>query len=182
MLNARSVCNKLNELYCLLYGSDYDIMMITETWLNNRMPDAMLDPSGRYSVMRHDRPRDTTGGGVCAFVRKPIRTVAIECMASYSHLELGGFDIHYNLKSFRQIVVYRPGYLRVVSLVDCLQNLVNVNMACIIAGDLNCSAVDWVKLLVPSDGMQDAITNSVVKKMGSYKLLLNQPEATTYWI
>ncbi len=48
VLNARSVCNKLNELYYLIYGSDYDIIMITETRLNNRMPDAMLDASGRY--------------------------------------------------------------------------------------------------------------------------------------
>lgn len=105
VLNAGSVCNKPNEVYCLLYGSGYDIIMITETWLNNRMPDAMLDPSGRYSVMRYDRPRDTRGGGVCAFVRKPVHTVAIECNASYSHLELCGVDIHYNQKSFRLIVV-----------------------------------------------------------------------------
>lgn len=51
-----------------------------------------------------------------------------------------------------------------VSLVDCLRNLVSVNMPYIIAGDLNCNAVDWIKLLAPSDGMQDVITNFVVKK------------------
>jgi len=48
LFNARNVCNKLPELYYLLYSLSYDIIMITESWLNVNVPDSILDPRNHF--------------------------------------------------------------------------------------------------------------------------------------
>jgi len=50
LFNARSVCNKLPELYRLLYHESQDVILITETWLNINFPDNLLDPESRYHI------------------------------------------------------------------------------------------------------------------------------------
>ena len=135
VFNARSVCNKLLELHYLLYGHDYDVILTTETWLNAKVPNSILDPDSQYNVVRYDRPRDTTGGGVCAFVRKSLHVVEVDVNAFYPSLEICGFDLHFCNTSFRFINVYRPDYESAVNLVECLSKFVNVKSQCIITGD-----------------------------------------------
>jgi hypothetical protein len=69
LLNARSIVNKLRKLHCSLYDNDYQIVVITESWLNSSVPDGMLDPESKYHVFRRNR-QTSIGGGVCIFVRK----------------------------------------------------------------------------------------------------------------
>jgi hypothetical protein len=107
VFNAYSLCIKLAELRSLLHCSDYHVVMITETWLNERIPNMQsLDPYCQYFIVRRDHPRDTTGGGVCAFLRRPNR-VAIASPVS-PLLELCGFDVYWNRSPIRFIVTYRP--------------------------------------------------------------------------
>jgi Endonuclease-reverse transcriptase len=134
--------------------------MITETWLNERIPNSLLDPYCLYFIVRRDHPRDTTGGGVCAFIRRPIR-VAIANSVS-PHLELCGFNVYWNQSPIRFIVTYRPSYEQATSLVNCLQTLTETSLPCVIAGDLNCGHIDWLSLTAPSDGVQDVILKFVV--------------------
>jgi len=54
-LNAHSIVNKLPEWYHLLYGCDNDIIFVTETWLHGEIPSSLLDPDGRFDVIRCDR-------------------------------------------------------------------------------------------------------------------------------
>ena len=75
LLNARSVCNKLPALYQLLYSDSYDTILITETWLKALLPDSILDPYGQYTIVRCNR--QTVGGRVCAFIRKPLTVAEI---------------------------------------------------------------------------------------------------------
>jgi len=39
LINARSICNKLPELHQLLDSDHFDILLITESWLNNDIHD-----------------------------------------------------------------------------------------------------------------------------------------------
>ena len=126
-----SVRNKLRELY---NSFDYDIIMITETWLNKCFSDSILDPRHLYTVIRYDRPRDTAGGGVCAFVHKSVRVAAVDCNHLFAHLEICSFDVYVSRCPIRFITVYRPSYEQAANLVDCLQTLIDVNQPCIIAG------------------------------------------------
>ena len=70
MFNARSLVNKLPDLHYLLYSeTEFDCILITESWLTDGITDSMLDPELRYHVLRHDR-QDGRGGGVCALVKR----------------------------------------------------------------------------------------------------------------
>ena len=69
--NARSIFNKLDELQLFLYDKDPDLVIITETWLNDQISNAMLSIQG-YEIendLRHDR-EDTVngiGGGIIIY-------------------------------------------------------------------------------------------------------------------
>jgi hypothetical protein len=67
--NACSVCNKISELHHDLYGGQYDVLCVEETWLNPRIPNGLLDPENAYNIFRCDR-KDAVGGGVCIFVSR----------------------------------------------------------------------------------------------------------------
>jgi hypothetical protein len=67
LINARSVVNKLPDLYTLLYDFMYDCVFVTESWLQTHHTDGLLDPEGRYNVFRCDR-NNQIGGGVCILI------------------------------------------------------------------------------------------------------------------
>ncbi|PFX27360.1 hypothetical protein AWC38_SpisGene7932 [Stylophora pistillata] len=62
LLNTRSIRNKINDLNALLLMDSFDIVALTETWLDNEFDDRDLHLEG-YSILRRDR-RGRRGGGV----------------------------------------------------------------------------------------------------------------------
>ena len=64
VLNARSLCNKLDDLSLFLSEQNIDICCVTETRFNSNVPDSLICPKG-YAVFRYDR--STPGGGVAIF-------------------------------------------------------------------------------------------------------------------
>ena len=67
VINARSLCNKLDEFHLCLSDRNIDVCYVTETWLNNSIPDSFACPKD-YCVYRHDRTG--VGGGAAVFVKK----------------------------------------------------------------------------------------------------------------
>jgi len=65
VINARSLCNKLDAFHLCLSDHNIDVCCVTETWLNNSIPDSFVCPKD-YVVYRHDRC--SVGGGVAVFV------------------------------------------------------------------------------------------------------------------
>ncbi|CAB4025347.1 Hypothetical predicted protein, partial [Paramuricea clavata] len=59
--NARSIVNKDRELRTRLSSYDYDVIAVTETWLDSSINDGEIFPSS-YQVIRKDRSR--SGGGI----------------------------------------------------------------------------------------------------------------------
>ena len=78
LLNARSLNNKLPELYNLLYSMQYDVIMVTESWLRSSTPSSLLDPHNEYIVLRCDRQSVSPCGGVCVFISKKYNVVPID--------------------------------------------------------------------------------------------------------
>ena len=60
--NSRSIKNKLTELHHELYSLGHEIICITETWLDKRITDRMLDPQHKYSIFRCDREGGRSAG------------------------------------------------------------------------------------------------------------------------
>ena len=111
-LNVRSLYKHLDEIRISLKG--YDIMAFTETWLNDRMPNSMIQLPG-YRMFRQDRKGESVkvrGGGIVIYVAQGIvdffnvdRTISTctkdleQCWAK--------LDIPH-MKPIRLGVVYRP--------------------------------------------------------------------------
>lgn len=106
LFNARSVCANLCDLHYLLDSGEYDIIMITETWLKPVIPDGLIDPSRGYHIIRRDR-LVSTGGGVCILIRKSVHFSEITIS---ENVEILAVDVRASLIKHRFIVVYRPPY------------------------------------------------------------------------
>ena len=130
----------------MLYIENYDIVLITESWLNPNCCSALLDPESKYTVLRKDR--DNIGGGVCALIKRNVSVVHIQLDKKYDRLELICFDILYFKTKLRVFVMYRAPYSdeKAVEylelLIDCFNTFTVNSHTNIIVGDLNCSKIN----------------------------------------
>ncbi len=53
LTNVNRLCNKVDELYCLVKDEQLDIVCITETWLTSDDPDSLSNFSN-YLIFRRD--------------------------------------------------------------------------------------------------------------------------------
>ena len=67
--NVMSLSPKMDEL-SHVQNANYDLVCITETWLQQHIPDSVVAING-YNVIRRDR-RVSTHGGVCMYVKDKI--------------------------------------------------------------------------------------------------------------
>ena len=75
LLNARSLCNKIDELRLLTDNLSPNCIAVTESWLNIDIPDDYVDINN-YVLFRCDR-FNRQGGGVCIYLHcnfKPLLT------------------------------------------------------------------------------------------------------------
>lgn len=65
--NVRSIKGKTNDFYVSVSACDYDIIALSETWLDESVHDNELFPAD-FTVYRCDRPKSSIhgsrGGGV----------------------------------------------------------------------------------------------------------------------
>jgi hypothetical protein len=136
MFNARSLNSKdkLLHLHALLYSRAFDIVLITETWLNNGTPSSLLDPDNRYNVIRCDRQHGQAGG-VCAFVSKFLEVVEVPVTQRFPTLEICCFDVLFSCAKCRIFtaydcasVEYMIQLLSPLKLLLLLSNCLNLNL------------------------------------------------------
>ena len=71
--NARSLLNKIDKLSCELNNYKVHIAIISETWLNEPIPDQLLEIEG-YQILRKDRINQR-GGGVCIYLKHNLKLI-----------------------------------------------------------------------------------------------------------
>ena len=59
--NARSLKPKLAELHDILYSMEYDVIGVSETWLNCQTSDGSMDPNIKCKIYRKDRNSSKVG-------------------------------------------------------------------------------------------------------------------------
>ena len=163
VINARSLKNKLAELHELMYRGDdsYDIICITESWLNHTVSDAMLDPHNEFTVYRCDRNSVKIGGGVCVFIKRQLRVVKIDLPECFKLLECVCFDVFIQNDTIRVFNIYRsPGgcastdKIIMQTLIDCFNRYCTTDVTSLILGDLNCKNINWSELTATNDFLQ----------------------------
>ena len=154
LINARSLLNKLAELYHYLSVVKPDILLITESWLRHDISSGLLDPDSEYHVLRKDRGHNR-GGGVCAFVSRALNVVQIDIDSLFENVELLSFDLISERSTLRFFVVYRPPHHHsddMKLLTDCLYRYSSKSHANIVTGDFNCPGINWFTLHSQNDG------------------------------
>ena len=108
-VNIRSICRKVSQLE-LLY-SDTDFLCCTETWLDNRVGNSLINIQG-MTCLRNDRKKNVqdykihiVGGGVCIYASNKWRDFI-------TVLDYGTkFTLDYEILT---IEVYKPGNKKMI--------------------------------------------------------------------
>ena len=67
-----STTSHLSMFQELVYSENFDIITVTETWLNNAISNKEILPIG-YHIVRRDRRSEKRGGGVLMALRKGLQ-------------------------------------------------------------------------------------------------------------
>ena len=142
--NARSIVNKRNLLNLELATSLYDIIILTETHLDNTIADREIFPRG-YTVFRRDRElQGRHGGGILIATRDPIKAFPRSDLPTISS-ELHFVDIVLpKRKKLTLGVFYRPPNNDLKPLEDLKLLLNEISQSdLILVGDFNRCSIDW---------------------------------------
>ena len=108
--NARSIRNKLTDLEIILNTGTYDLVFITETWLNETNPDSTITDSQNFGIIRNDR--STHGGGVAVIYNAKFADKIVVHPIDSTELigfEMVSFDLYTTShKTVHFICVYLP--------------------------------------------------------------------------
>ena len=87
----------------MLNDRNYDIIIFTETWLNNSVTNAILNPLNLYTVYRLDRPDNARGGGIIVYVNINYNSL---CMTEFvtNGIEL----LCITFFNYRLVTIYMP--------------------------------------------------------------------------
>ncbi len=171
-LNVRSLPAHYDEIKQILLNTDFDIMAITETWLNNNISNNMVKIPG-YKMYRRDRTLKT-GGGICIYVKEYLSSKLINVVYDNNLIELMFVEVILKHCKIAVGVLYRPPnvsytmYSKLLPLINgIMHNFANI----ILTGDFN------VNMLV--DGCDNKyLTENLLNPCSLYQVI-NQPTRIT---
>ena len=113
LTNVRSLLGKLTDFEVCIDTHKPDILVLTETWLDDHLPNSLFAPSQMYNVFRNDR--QLHGGGVCVLIKKGncFSVCSVEIPDCYNDVEIVAVDIDDSsgAQPLRLVATYRPpGY------------------------------------------------------------------------
>lgn len=109
--NVRSLFHKIDIVRHDFLMPAMDIICFSETWLNENLPDELVNLDG-FHILRNDR-RYGKGGGTCVYIRNRLHFENIPEPVSDSDVEIQGVNIMGSespqpQKTIALIMVYRP--------------------------------------------------------------------------
>ncbi|CAJ0960820.1 unnamed protein product [Ranitomeya imitator] len=143
--NARSLANKMDELELMLLEHNYDMVGISETWLDESH-DWAVNLQG-YSLFRNDRT-DKRGGGVCLYVKSSLNPILRDNIGEFNeNVESLWVEIRGGRKNNKLLigVCYKSP-----KIMEAMENILvkQIDEAAtqgevIIMGDFNYPEIDW---------------------------------------
>ena len=104
-LNVRSVKerNHLIQLRELMCKKNYDVLVISESWLNSTTTDAEVEIAG-YKITRLDRTKKI-GGGVCVYIRLSLKIKRLKEMSVTSETGFQQLWVQTQLEKLTSIIL-----------------------------------------------------------------------------
>ena len=155
-LNARSIPKQFDELNRLVHDTNFDILGISETWLNSGVPDNRVNIFG-YKTVRRDRI-GARGGGVCFYIADCISFKIIDTSHVHDVPEMLWVEMMFGKCKMAVGVMYRSPKVHVNifnDLADVINYVRNSYNHCILLGDFN------VDMLIDQAG-KDYFLNTVL--------------------
>lgn len=133
----------------MLLISEFKILFLVESWLNNEIESSTINVHYPYNVFRNDR-NSNIGGGVCAIIHKSLKVVSIKKF-SMSNIDILCLDISLSVSnSVRFICIYIPPKSStqpniMSDLCDLLANILITDLPVFLCGDFNLPQYSQVK-------------------------------------
>ena len=108
LINCQSIRNKTIDINTLIVENCFDLLFVTETWLQERNPAlvAEMTPSTHSFI---SNPRiNRTGGGVGVFVRKNIKTIKVVKSPNFTTFEYITITLNTANRNISFVLLYRP--------------------------------------------------------------------------
>ena len=148
-LNARSIVNKIDDLNILAHDNKPELILVTETWCNENIPDSLLNIPNYYiePKLRCDR-NDTVngiGGGLLVFVRNGLTVLPIDDNSDFNqYCKFKVLDQKLDTNFYITLAYRSPNSTTENNdkLCDVINNLSDNDFELII-GDFNMPQVDW---------------------------------------
>lgn len=167
-INVRSLNTGFDVLRNHMHNMDYDIMCLSETWLNSTLSSALYYITD-YVLIRCDRP--TRGGGVAMYIKSSLKFDIINSPFVYADTEVLWVRLKIMNKVFIIGVVYKPPRANSLEfshfLEDSLSHFTVESDYVICTGDFN---VDMLNL---DNTISRAITNTLDAL--NLKQIINEP-------
>lgn len=141
-INARSILAGFAGFRDTLVENDYDIFLVSESWLGAEVEDDFVSIGG-YDLVRDDRV-GRRGGGVCMYIKNDLKFELIE-LGQYSYEQLW-IKLTISKKRYCVGVVYRTIETSVSEFLDSFEevffNIVPVCDHVLCMGDINIDLLD----------------------------------------
>ena len=139
LTNAQSLTSHIDSFRETFESSEYHIVAVTESWLNQHIYDSAVALHDYY-ILRHDRTHSGGGGGVCLYIHNSLKSTMLHTSDNIQyHPEYLLSEIRPTLTSKLLFgVVYRPprvGFLN--EFFDILSTFSDRYTDIIIVGDFN---------------------------------------------
>ena len=144
MINARSIRNKFSDLEALAALEDYDIIGVTETWLNTDRRDYLAEYSlPGYKMFNCERV-NRAGGGVLLYVKASLQPLMKE-MPKLDNVDCVTVQLKIRSKNFLINLIYRPPANNAASDKIMYDQIIEISNAfdCVIFGDFNLPVSTW---------------------------------------
>ena len=119
----------------IINSREYDILIFTETWLNQDITNGMISDNNFYNLFRVDRLTNTHGGGILIYIKHHYQAHAL-CHSISHNFEL----LNITFFNYLLIVVYRPpsmSFNDTIRLCDIISSVSDSTKTSIIYGDFN---------------------------------------------
>ena len=146
-MNARSLKNKLSNFHELLSSNEFQLIIVTETWLNPCILDSVLTSSTSYVAARCDRPDGY--GGVAVFFKDNI-CVTIQANEATKFMNFLCLNVHIvkisNASLYRLLVFYTPPPVLLETVKEIqvqIESFMKTDIPTVICGDFNLPNRNW---------------------------------------
>ncbi len=153
--NAQSVVGKVSELCSVAADLDPDVIMLTETWCNKDIQNALLKLPGYELIQDLRRDRSDThlgiGGGILVYAKNNFSILPVDNGAN-SFNQFCIFKFFDGAENWTVILIYRPPSTTQDNTDQLARLIREAPTNTIIVGDFNLPGINWDILTADSKG------------------------------